>query len=139
MPAYKTDAEGRLLFFRWGGFFGKGYIIPNESKEQEIRRFLKLYYMVVLAVVIATGVTVGWVFNFFLLPLFYLWYFLTFARLLKGLAVTGERLTLRESFSSSAKSHSIVNLWMMLIFSIILVLGAFALVLYAPDAWLMDW
>ncbi len=133
---FKTNAEGKILFFRWG-VCGKGYILPNESKNQEIRRFLKLYYKVSLSVIIATGVFVGWIYTFLLLPLFYLWYFLSIDRLLKGLVVTGERLTLRESYSSSAKSHNIMTLWILLIFSIFFVLTGLAFVLYSADAWLI--
>lgn len=133
---FKTDDEGRIFFYRCG-IFGKGYILPDEAKKQQIRRFVKLYYMVSLPAIIATGIIVGWVYSFFSIPLFFLWYFFATARLLKGLAVTGERLALQESYSSSAKSHNFVTLWIMLIFSIFFVLAGFALVLYAHDAWLI--
>ena len=134
--SFKTDGEGRFLFYRCG-IFGKGYILPDELKKQQIRRFVKLFYMVSLPTIIATGIIVGWVYSFILLPFFFLWYFFATARLLKGLAVTGEKLTLRESYSSSAKSHNIVTLWIMLIFSIFFVLSGFAFVLYVHDAWLI--
>ena len=133
---FKTDDEGRILFYRCG-IFEKGYILPDEAKKQQIRRFVKLYYMVSLPAIFATGIIVGWVYSFSSLPLFFLWYFFVTARLLKGLAVTGEKMTLQESYSSSAKSHNIVTLWLMLIFSIFFVLGGLALVLFVHDSWLI--
>ncbi len=140
--SFKTDDEGRLLFYRWSVFFGiiwrgKGYILPDEVKKQQIRRFVKLFQMVCLPVIIAGVIIVGF-YSFFLLPLFFLWYFFVTARLLKGLDVTSEKLTLRESYSSSAKSHNFVTLWIMLISSIFFVLlVGFGLVLHVYDSWLI--
>lgn len=138
---FKTDGEGRLLFYRWSGFFGiiwrgKGYVLPDEVKKQQIRRFIKLYYIVSLLAIIAGVVLVG-VYSLFLLPLFYCWYYFATARLLKGLAVTDERMTLRESYHSAAESHNIVILWIMLILSIFFVMAGLVLTFYVKTVWLL--
>lgn len=67
---FKTDDEGKILFYRFG-IFEKGYILPDEAKKQQIRRFVKLNYIVSTHAIIATGTIVGWVYSFFLIPLFF--------------------------------------------------------------------
>lgn len=72
---FKTDTQGRLLFYPWG-ILGKGSFLPDESKKQQIRRFVRLYYIMFLPAIIGTIVFIGCVYSFALLFLLFLWYFL---------------------------------------------------------------
>lgn len=112
---FKTDAKGRSIFYPWG-VLGKGYILSNEPRKQQIRRFIKFYYMVSLPSIIAVGILLGWIISVALLPIFFFWYFFATARLLRGLPVAGGRLSLSESYQSSAQAYAITYLWFMLIF-----------------------
>jgi hypothetical protein len=131
---FKNDAQGRLLFYPWG-ILGKGYVLPDESKKQQIRRFVRLSYIVFWPAIIGTIIFIGWVFSFVVLFLLFLWYFFEISRFLKGLPVASERLGLSESYTNSAKSHNMATLWIMLIFSVLFVLSGFAILVHNRDAW----
>ena len=78
----------------------------------------------------------GWILSFALLPVLFFWYFVATARLLKGLGTRSARLTLRESYSSSAKSHSMTDLRVMLASSILFVLAGLLFLLVKKDEWI---
>ncbi len=132
--SFKTDSEGHLLYYRWG-VIGKGYILADDQKKQEVRRFVKLYYIVSLSAIITVGAVIGWIFTIALLPFIFAWYCFATARLLKGLPISSTRLSLRESYTSSAKSNSVRTLWLMLISSTVFVLGGFVVIFFNKDAW----
>lgn len=119
---FKIDRQGRHLFYPWGTL-GRGYILPNTQKKQQIRNFVKLYYIVSLPTIIVVTIAVEWMYAFALLPVGLLWYILTIRRLLRGLEVTQDKLSLAESYTNSAKSHSLETLWLMLVCSILFVLA----------------
>lgn len=129
-----TDSEGHLLYYRWG-VFGKGYVLADDKKKQEVRRFVKLYYTISLLAIIAVGAVIGWIFNLALLPFIFAWYWFATARLLRGLPISSTRLSFRESYTNTAKPHSIGTLWLMLISSIVFVLGGFVVIILNKDAW----
>jgi hypothetical protein len=54
---FKTAADGQRLFPPWG-VWGKGRVLADARTEQRIRRFLKVYYMVSLPLVIISVITV---------------------------------------------------------------------------------
>jgi hypothetical protein len=58
---FKIDREGKLLFYPWG-VLGRGYVLPNDSKKQQVRKFLSLWYKVSPPVIIGVGVGIGWIF-----------------------------------------------------------------------------
>lgn len=43
--AFKTDAEGRILFFPWARY-GRGYVIPTAEEREELRKRLKVWLIV---------------------------------------------------------------------------------------------
>jgi hypothetical protein len=131
---FKTDAQRRLLFYPWG-ILSKGYVLPDESKKQQIRRFVRLYYIVFWPVIIGTMIFIGWIFSFAVMFLLFLWYYFETSRFLKGLPIAGEKLSLSESYTSSAKSHNMATLWILLIFSVLFVLSGFAILVHNRDAW----
>jgi hypothetical protein len=57
------------------------------------------------------------------MPVLLVWYILATTRLLRGLETTTVRLTLAESYSSSASAHGAVILWAGLICSALFVAG----------------
>jgi len=131
---FKTDTQGRLLFYPWG-ILGKGYVLPDESKKQQIRRFVRLSYIVFWPAIMGTIIFIGWVFSFAVLFLLFLRYFFETSRFLKGLPATSERLSLSESYTNSAKSHNMLTLWILLIFSVLFVLSGFAILVHNKNAW----
>ena len=110
---FKIDPEGKFLFYSWG-VLGKGYVLPDDFKKQELRKFISLWYKVSLPAIIGIGVGIGWIFTLVLLPFVFSWYYFTTRLLLRGLSITGTRLTLRESYTSSAKSHTTASLGFLL-------------------------
>ena len=131
---FKTDAQGRLLFYPWG-ILGKGYVLPDESRKQQVRRFVRLSYIVFWPVMIGTMIFIGWIFSFVVLFFLFLWYYFETSRFLEGLSATGEKLSLSESYKNSAKSHNMATLWILLIFSVLFVLSGFAILVHNKDAW----
>ena len=134
---FKTEDKGRTLFYPWG-VFGRGYILPDESKRQKIREFKKRYHMVSIPcfATIAVAILYGWVGCFIIIPIFPLWYFFRTAQLLKGVpSVTGTKMGLKESFEISSKSHNIIILWLMLIVSVLFTIAGIITFIFDKSAW----
>jgi hypothetical protein len=125
---FKRDAEGRTLFYRWG-VLGKGHVLPDQARAQQIRKFVRLYYMACLLAIIIVNVAFGLLGAFVLMAVLHLWYILATTRMLRGLETTTVRLTLAESYSTSARAHNVVILWVMLICSALFVVGGTLLVI----------
>ncbi len=132
----KTDPEGKLLFYPWG-FLGRGYVLPDESKKQKVRKFLNLWYKVSLLAIIGIGAGLGWAFTVVLLPFVFSWYYFKTSQLLRGLSTTSTRLTLRESYTSSAKSHTTASLGFLLALSILFVLAGLWVLLFKKEEWII--
>ena len=129
---FKFGEDGRTIFFPYG-IFGKGYTVPNDSKENELRNFMKKYYVVTLPIVIGVGVGIGWLFSFLILPFFLLWSFITLRRKTNGLQVSEERLKFIESLHNSAEAHNTITLWVLFIFSVLFVVGSVFLIAKKPE------
>ena len=56
--SFKTAEDGRKLFFPWG-VLGRGYVLASEQDDARLRRQLKVYMMVSLALIIFTGPLAG--------------------------------------------------------------------------------
>jgi hypothetical protein len=107
--SFKRDAEGRMVFYRWG-VGGNGHVLRDEARAQQLRKFLRLYYMVSFPAIVVASVALGWLGTLALAPVLYLWYFLATSRMLRGLEATSVRLTFAESFSASSRAHKAVTL-----------------------------
>ena len=129
---FKTDAQGTTLFYKWG-VLGKGYIIPSADKKDEIRKFLKLYYMISLPIIIVLGAFINWLLATILVIPFFIWFQIKISSLTKDLAISNEKLTLKESYTNSAKGHNETTLWLLLIFSILMFLGGLFVLLIAKN------
>lgn len=131
---FKTAEDGTSLFYP-NGVLGKGYILPDAAKKQEIRKKLKVFYIIFLPTIILINPLFCWfVFSnqvpwwaALLIFLVYLCggtsitYFIMH-RWVKGLMPAAEKLTLAEAYKNSARSNNIVVLWILEIMAIIFLL-----------------
>ena len=121
--SFKTDNDGCHVYFPWG-VMGKGYVLPNEEKKEEIRSFLKRYYQVGLILIIGTQIFVGWRLNLFVfLPILLIVFYVRKRTLLKGIPISTAKLTVSESFAASASSHNLATLWLLEVCSLLFVVG----------------
>jgi len=109
---FKTNSKGNSFFYPWG-FLGKGYILPDAKTKQKILNVIANYYIISFIFLLGVGVYWDWLYALALLPIFFMWYYLTYSKLTKKLLVTNSRLNLRESFKNSANSHKMITLWAM--------------------------
>lgn len=134
--SFKSTKEENLLFYPFG-VLGKGYVLPDITKKQEIRNKLKVFYKVTFSVVIPLNpiillLAITHRITWWLAILFYLglsggltlYGFYITKNWVKELLPTSEKLTLAESYSNSGKSHNIIFLWVMEVFSILIILSA---------------
>ena len=130
--SFKTDSEGRIIFYP-RGILGKGYIIPTERKKNDLRNLLKKYYMVSLPVIIGSGLAVGWLFSLILIPILILCFLLVVKKYTKDLEITENKLKLKESFQNSANSHNIGTLWFMFTCSLLFLVASIFILLSKPE------
>lgn len=102
--SFKRDAAGRSLFYPWG-VFGAGYITTDEQR-QKLRSSLRKMYMVMLGVIILVQMIFGSLVNLGLLAIYFPSYWLWARRTTASLTKSDEKLTVRQSYTSSAKSHN---------------------------------
>ncbi len=121
--SFKTDSKGRTVFFL-RGIFGKGCILPTEQKKNDLRNFLKKFYIVSLSAIIGTGITVGWLWFVILVPILLFWSYFGVRKHTKGLERTTERLTWKESCRNSASTQSVKTLWFSFIGSALFVVAS---------------
>ncbi len=116
---FKTTDNGVVLFYPQG-IWGKGYVVPNVEKRQELRRALKKLHFFSLVVVIpilaivfpilqALSSPFGIIVTTYLAMGFVLTVAEYFFRkqLARGLTAVSEKLTIWETMQHSAKSQSI--------------------------------
>ena len=136
---FKTDSEGRTIFYCSGWFWGgRGYIVPDESRKQQIHRFVRHYYTAFAIVILIwsallapvldflTGGNPWWVpwagvicLSLVLGLVCQVWYFLSIARLVRGLSTARVKYTLSERLNDEAKLH-IAFWWTSLAFFVLL-------------------
>lgn len=141
--AFKTDAEGRRLFFIYGAL-GKGRLLPTERDEQEMRGVFKAFY-VYLIIGVMPAVIIGhnffdlsltWMLGFgalLILPA-YIWIEVKARRYPK----VDARLSLGEAYANSAKAHSF---WILVLLLVVCALFALlglvvAFLLPSPNYWI---
>ena len=129
--SFKTDAEGRTVYYRWG-VLAKGRVLPDEETKARLRKFVKTYYMVSLLPVIFLVPFL----NIFVRPLWMIligecifisacvtFYLVRTAAMVRGLPVSEHKLRLGEAYSNSARSHNLPTLVVLLVFSILFVVA----------------
>lgn len=124
----KKDKNNNSVYYPWG-ILGKGYVLENEEKEQEIKKMVILFYQLFFAIFILFALL------FKMLPIFIvgtlgllIWFLVKSHQLTKNCPKSDEKLTLKEGYSNSAKAHNIWMLYVLLAVSIVFtLLGLFLL------------
>ena len=120
--SFKTSEDGALLYYPFG-ILGKGYVIPNIEKKQEIRKRLKWSFAISSILMIASASSLalfvifysirlwiaGIIYFLIISGIWFAGYFIS-KEFTKGLAPVGNKLTVAESYQNSAKSHNIFTL-----------------------------
>lgn len=113
--SFKTDAQGRELFFFWGKL-GKGRVIPSEAEGEAVRRYLKRYYFCILLgivpmiLVAGEALTTRWMATIVVYLLIGMLALVPLWAQVRHWPLASERLSLREAMTASAKSHGVVSL-----------------------------
>jgi hypothetical protein len=133
---FKTDENGSLLFYP-RGYWGKGYVLPDEEAKIKIKGFVKKYMAIALLVIFGSVALLGSEVNPLVwLPVLLTYYFVRLGRFTKGLPVSEEKLTFVEAITNSAKSDSLVMLTFFFLSLVALVslyalrMGAFEMIDY---------
>jgi len=134
---FKKDATGRSVYYPWG-FAGKGYILPDAEKEAHVRKSLKFEQKVTLLAFLCAGVFMHWLPVACALAGLYLWSYAMNARLVRGLQVSDERLTMRESFSGQARTTGPRTLWIFFSVSVLAAIGAVAIPVFKKTRTIED-
>ncbi len=129
--SFKKDANGDTLFYPWG-VAGKGYIVEPERVHKRIRNFINIFLMTMIPIGIV-GFVVWLLYGVYLsimiliaLGIPYIgWYIVVIRMMTSGLAYAGESLTVSESYSNSAKSHSLARLIWLIAGNLIFVVVGF--------------
>ncbi len=129
---FRVNSKGDAEYYP-NGIFGKGYIVPNKEKENEIRRFLKKFYftlILIIPVLVTICLFSDFVYVLYLIPLMVIWAIYTNRLHTKNLQTTEKKLKWNESLQNSANSHNKTTLWLLFVASMILsAAGIFLLVL----------
>lgn len=120
--AFKKDSNGNDVFYAWG-VLGKGRILPDEATKIKLRTFLIRYYQIVLPVGMLLGILRLWLPAILILSLLTFGFYFYVNQLTKNCPICTEKLTLKESYKNSARSHNTLMLWFMLLISLLFVLG----------------
>ncbi len=131
--SFKSDSQGNILFYKWG-VLGKAYILPDKQKEAEIKSFVMLFHKVSLASIIGVGIVFHWLYTLIIAVPLLLWYLIKINNLTKGLSISTEKFSLKESYANSAKKHNKATLWCMLISSFLFVLSGVFIISRARDS-----
>ncbi len=142
--SFKTGEDGSPLFYPWG-ILGRGYVIPNARRKEQIQVFLRRYTLIGLTVTVVVGLAAMAVMMFAswwggialwlaLLAAALIGGAWVAAQLTRGLERTPTRLTFGEGYTNAARSLSQTALWLLEFISLALV----ALSVIAIAAFLSD-
>lgn len=105
----KPNESGTVIFYPWG-IMGKGYMLESKTIEGRVRNFIKASFFVSMLIVIVVQLALGSLANVLVFPIYLLCYQLAVSRLVRGLALSTEKLNLRETYSSSANAFGLPTL-----------------------------
>jgi hypothetical protein len=118
--SFKEDSNGNSVFYPWG-VLGKGRILPDEATKTKLRNFIIRYYQVSLPLIIVLVVVRLWWLGVLLAPASFLWFFFQSKKITKDCQISTEKLSVKESYRNSAKSHNKIMLWLLLLISLFFV------------------
>jgi hypothetical protein len=121
--AFKTDAEGRVLFFPWG-VLGRGYVLPDQDAHQRLRGQMRTLYIVGMPLMILLVVIGQPMILASLLPVMLVAQLAMVRVWTRGLEPASESMTMGEAYRNSANSHGAPTLWVLLVCSVLLTFGA---------------
>jgi hypothetical protein len=134
--AFKTTADGRRLFFPWG-VLARGYELASEQDYERLRRQVKAYMIVSLVLVIGLGVLGAHLLAGIVVVLLLVSYVVWVQFVLRGLRPSEERLSMHESMTTQAVTHSAGMLWAMLVVSLLFVAGGLVILAVDPGEWFL--
>jgi hypothetical protein len=133
---FKTAPDGRKLFFPWG-VLGRGYAFASEQDYERLRRQVKAYTVVSLALIIGAAALQAYV-GAVVIGAFLIVFYVAWTRyLLRGLQPSDERLSLQESMTSQARAHSTAGLWFLEIIALAFVGCAILMIVIDRGNWLV--
>ncbi|MCC6138381.1 MAG: hypothetical protein IT287_07090 [Bdellovibrionaceae bacterium] len=107
--SFKKNNLGQTLYYPWG-VMGKGYLVIDNAREQQLRKFTKLNYLITLPVVIFNQVIFGVLPNLILLPIYIVTFIFLLRKYTSNLPVVTEKLGVKEAYRNSASRHSLTTL-----------------------------
>ena len=124
----KKDKDNNPVYYPWG-VLGKGYVLPNAERETEIKNMVILFYQLFFGVFFVHLFLLKNALIFALLVLaLVIWFLVKSKQLTKDCPKSGEKLTLKEGYTNSAKAHNLWVLYILLVVSVLFtLLGLFLL------------
>jgi hypothetical protein len=132
---FKKVPDGRKLFFPYGTL-GRGYIIDSQQTYERLHRQVKVFTIVVMVLIIGAGALQWYVVSFIIAALCIGFYMLWTRFLVRGLQQSDEKLSLEESMTSQAVTHSAVFLWLAEIITLAFVGLGILILVVTPDMWI---
>ena len=123
----KKDKDNNPVYYPWG-MLGKGYVLPSAERETEIKNMVILFYQLFFGVFFVHLFLLKNALIFALLVLaLVIWFLVKSKQLTKDCPKSGEKLTLKEGYTNSAKAHNKTVLWILLVVAVIATLDGIAL------------
>ena len=133
--SFKSDADGNTIFFPYG-VFGKGRLIGDADRADQLKKFIVRFYMVSLGMSLVMGATVGYIWTIFAFPFAMLWYFQGIKKFLKDAPFSDAKLSNRESMQNAASGMNKYLIWFLLLASLLFVAASVFLVTETGDLFL---
>ena len=133
--SFKTAPDGSHVFFPWG-VMGRGYVIPSQQDYERLRQQLKTYMIVIMALIIGTVASQQYIAAFAVAAALMVFYLIWIRYQLRGLQRSDERLTVNDSFTTQARTHSLAGLWTLQIVSLVFVAAGIFILVVEPAKWL---
>ena len=122
----KKDKSDNAVYYPWG-VLGKGYVLPSEERETEIKNMVILFYQIFLGVFFVHLFLLKNILILILLTLgLVAWFLYKSKQLTKNCPISDEKLTLKEGYANSAKAHNKTVLWILFVVAVIATLGGIA-------------
>ena len=134
---FRKDAAGRTVYYPWGSA-GRGYILPDGSREARIRASLKLEQKVTLVLFLAAGAFMHWLPVVCAMAGVYAWSYLMNGRLVRGLEISDERLTLKQSLTGQAHATGPRTLRIFFVFWVLAAVVAVAIPVFKRETTIED-
>lgn len=128
---FKKDEVGRTVFYPFG-VLAKGRVLSDEVTETRVRGFLIRYYKITLPTTILLAAFHKWALLIAIALASFVWFYVFCQKTTAHLPISESKLTLREGYTSSAKAHNKVTLWILFATSILFVAGGLVLTIVAP-------